>query len=138
MKIVRGFAMVLLGFLGITSIIGAVPMIVDPSGQWMHMPLSLLEHSPFRTFLIPGIILLLANGVLSLLVLVATTRRWPQYAWGVALQGCILTGWIVVEVILLRMAMWAHYFYGAIGLALILLGLLLTLEKPDSLRRSDR
>jgi hypothetical protein len=124
-KIVRGFAMVLLGFLGITSIIGAVPMIVDPSGQWMRMPLSLLEHSPFRTFLIPGIILLLANGVLSLLVLVATVRRRPQYAWGVALQGCILTGWIVVEVVLLRMAMWAHYLYGGIGLALIVLGLVL-------------
>jgi len=124
-KIVRGIAMALLGFLGITSIIGAVPLIVDPSGQLLRMPLSLLEHTPFHTFLIPGIILLLANGVLSLLVLAATARRWPQYAWGVALQGCILTGWIVVEVILLRMAMWAHYVYGAIGLALIVLGLVL-------------
>jgi hypothetical protein len=127
-KIVRGIAMALLGFLGLSSIVGAVPMIVDPSGQWMHMPLSLLAHSPFHTFLIPGIVLLLANGVLSLLVLLATARRWPPYPWGVALQGCILTGWIVVEVILLRMAMWAHYLYGAIGLALIVLGLVLARE----------
>jgi hypothetical protein len=89
------------------------------------MPLSLLRHSPFHTFLIPGIILLLANGVLSLLVLYATARRWPPYPWGVVLQGCILTGWIVVEVVLLRMAMWAHYLYGAIGLTLIVLGLVL-------------
>lgn len=131
-KIVRGIAMALLGFLGVSSIVGAVPMIVDPSGQWMHMPLSLLEHSPFHTFLIPGIILLLANGVLSLLVLVATARQWPQYAWGVALQGCILTGWIVVEVILLRTAMWAHYLYGGIGLALIVLGLVLARKSRNA------
>jgi hypothetical protein len=124
-KTLRGIAMTLLGFLGITSIIGAMPMIVDPSGQLLRMPLSLLQQSPFHTFLIPGIILLLANGLLSLVVLYATARRWPFYASGVALQGCILTGWILVEVILLRMAMWAHYVYGAIGLALIVLGLVL-------------
>ncbi len=128
MKIVRGISMAALGFLGITSIIGAVPLILDPSGQLMHMPLSLLEHSPFHTFLIPGNILLLANGVLSQLMLYATARRWPRYAEGVALQGCILTGWIVVEIILLRMAMWAHYVYGAIGLVLIVLGLVLARE----------
>jgi len=126
---VREIAMVLLGFLGVTSIMGAAPLILDPSGRMLRMPLSLLEHSPFRTFLIPGILLLLANGVLSLLVLTATTRRWSQYGRWVALQGCILTGWIVVEVILLQMAMWAHYFYGAIGLALIGAGLALTREK---------
>jgi hypothetical protein len=124
-KIVRGIAMAVLGFLCLSAIAGAVPMILDPSGGMMHMPLSLLEHSPFHTYLIPGIILLLANGVLSLLVLVATARRWPRYAWGVALQGCILTGWIVVEVILLHLLIWAHYLYGAIGLALIVLGLVL-------------
>jgi hypothetical protein len=131
-KTVRGIAMALLGFLGITSIIGAAPMIADPSGQLLRMPLSLLEHSPFHTFLIPGIILLLANGLLSLLILYATARQRPLYAWGVALQGCILTGWIVVEVILLRMAMWAHYFYGAIGLALIVLGLVLARENQTA------
>ncbi|MDR3726348.1 MAG: hypothetical protein P4K86_04825 [Terracidiphilus sp.] len=128
MKIVRGIAMAVLVFLCLSAIAGAVPMILDPSGRMMHMPLSLLEHSPFHTFLIPGIILLLANGVLSLVVLVAAARRWPRYAWAVALQGCILTGWIVVEVILLHLLIWAHYVYGAIGLALIVLGLVLARE----------
>src|SRR5271157_6029062 len=125
MKIVRGIAIAALVFLGISSIAGGVPMILSPSGELMHMPLSLLEHSPFHSYLIPGIILVLANGVLSFLVLYAAARRWTGYGWWVALQGCVLTGWIVVEVIMLRMAMWAHYFYGAVGLVLIVSGLAL-------------
>ena len=126
MKFVRAIAMVSLGFLGISSIVGAVPLILDPSGRLMHMPLVLLEHSPFHSFLIPGIILLLANGLLSLVVLHSAARRWARYGCWIAFQGCVIGGWIVIEVIMLRMAMWAHYFYGGIGLVLILAGLWLT------------
>lgn len=126
MKIVRRLAIGVLAFLGISSIVGAVPLILDPSGRLMHMPLVLLEHSPFRSFLIPGIILLLANGVLSLQVMYSAARRWSGYGWWVAFQGCVIGGWIVVEVIILRAAMWAHYFYLGIGLVLIVLGLMLT------------
>jgi hypothetical protein len=122
MKLVRAIALTALGFLSVTSVVGAIPMIVNPHGKPWQMPQSFLVHSPFNSFLIPGIILLLANGVLSLFVLVETVRRRNGYGWWVALQGCVLCGWIGVEVAILRMAIWPHYFYGAIGLALIVAG----------------
>jgi hypothetical protein len=129
MKLVRVLALVALGFLCVTAIVGAIPMILHPSGEPWQMPRSLLDHSPFHSFLIPGIILLLANGVLSLAILRAALRRCPGYGWWVVLQGCVLTGWILVEVAMLRFAIWPHYLYGGVGLMLIAAGLALTREK---------
>jgi hypothetical protein len=130
MKVLRGIAIAILGFLGVSAMVGAIPLILDPTGRMLSMPLSLLEHSPFHNYLIPGIILLMANGFLSLWVLYISARRRQGYGWWVAFQGCVIAGWIVVEMIMLRMAMWAHYVYLAVGIALILLGLAL---KRDNL-----
>jgi hypothetical protein len=53
------------------------------------MPQSLLRFSPFHSDLIPGIILLAANGLLSLWVLWLTVHRHADYGWWVAAQGCV-------------------------------------------------
>jgi peptidoglycan biosynthesis protein MviN/MurJ (putative lipid II flippase) len=68
---------------------------------------SLLQHSPFRSFPIPGIILFSAIGVLSCWVLWTTLQRQPGYGWSAA---------------------WPHYFYGAVALLLILSGMILVRE----------
>src|ERR1035437_5646956 len=111
MNFVRGIAIVVLGFMGVTAIIGAVPMLLHPSGEPWQMPQSFLQHSPFHSYLIPGIILLLAHGVFSFFVLYATVRLRSGYGCWVAFQGIVLAGWIAVEVAFLRFAAWPHYFY---------------------------
>lgn len=125
MKSVRAVAIVVLGFLGIGAVAGGIPMILDPSGRMMRLPQSFLDHSPFQTFLIPGIILLTANGLLSLSIMILALRRIRWYGWWVAFQGCVLTGWITVEVIMMRLVVWPHYLYWALGVALIAFGLAL-------------
>lgn len=125
---VRALAIAALGFLGIGAIAGGLMLILDPTGKRMGMPLSFLQHSPFHSFLIPGIILLVSNGLLSLLIMVAAIRRSSRYGWWVAFQGCVLTGWISVEVAMMRLAAWPHYIYWGLGLVLIALGLALTRE----------
>jgi len=122
MKIVHAAAIGLLGFLGITAIVGAVPLILYPQGDLMHMPLSMLQHSPFHSFLIPGIILLLVNGILSFIVLNQTLRRRKGYGWWVASQGCVLSGWIIIQVIMIQGISWLHFLYLAVGLMLIASG----------------
>jgi len=47
------------------------------------------------------------------------------YAWWVAAQGCILAGWLIVEIVMLRTMIWAHYLYGAVALTPIVAGLAL-------------
>jgi hypothetical protein len=128
MRIVRTIAIWTLALLGIGAIGGGVFMILDPASKVMGMPHRFLDHSPFQSFLIPGIILLLANGVLPLLIMFAAMRRSPGYGWWVAFQGCVLIGWISVEVVMLRVVDWPHYLYWAVGLMLIVSGLVLRRE----------
>src|ERR1035438_2565973 len=116
MKIVRAIALVTLAFLGVGAVAGGAILILDPSGKLLQMPLSILDHSPFHSFLIPGIILLVANGILSLLIMIPVIRRTPGNGLWVAFQGCVLTGWITIEVIMVRLAVWPHSVYWAIGL----------------------
>jgi hypothetical protein len=123
MKFARTSAIVLLVFLGLSGIAGGAPMIV--SSIWKtraFMPLNLLQHSPFHSYLIPGIILLVANGLLALWIVRLVIQRRPGYGLWTALQGCVLMGWLVVECIMLRLVIWPHYLYGAVALLLIVLG----------------
>lgn len=129
MKTVRILALIALGFLGITSVMGGLPLIVDPTGGLLHVPLILLKHSPFRSFLIPGIILFLANGLVSLVVFFATMRRTSGYGNMVATQGIVIAGWITVEVIFLRLVVWPHYVYWGVGLVLIGCGVILRRDR---------
>lgn len=119
-------------FLGITAIVGAVPMIRDASGEPWQMPQNMLRHSPFHSYLLPGVILLISNGVPSFAVLFMALRRSVRYGLWIALQGFVLAGWIGVEVLMLRFVMWPHYLYWAVALVLILCGLALRAEERVS------
>lgn len=132
MKAVRAVAVASLIFLGMTSLAGAIPLIVDPSGKLLSMPLSLLEHSPFRSFLIPGIILLTANCLLSFVVLRLALRKAARYGQWIALQGCVLAGWITIQIAMIRMVIWAHYVYLLVAAFLILCGWLLRSDEAES------
>ncbi len=122
-------ALITLGFLGVTAMMGGIPLILDPSGGILHMPLGLLEHSPFHDFLIPGIILLVGNGLLSFVIFVLALRRVARYGELVAFEGCVITGWITVEVILIRGVGWPHIVYWATGLVLIVCGVMLRRDR---------
>lgn len=89
------------------------------------MPLSMLEHSPFHSYLIPGILLLLGNGLLSLLVLLLTLHRIRHYGWWIVLQGSVLATWILAEFALLRLYFWPQGVYlGLAGLLVVTGGML--------------
>ena len=124
----RVIAMAALAFLGLSSLAGAIPMIVDPSGAALQMPLSLLQHSPFHSYLIPGILLFVFDGVLALWVLWLAMMAKPRCGLWTAFQGCVLLVWLVVECVMLRMVIWPHYLYGAVALVLVVSGLALRRE----------
>jgi hypothetical protein len=115
-------ALFLLLLNGIGAFIGSIPMILDPGGTTSNIPIRYLEHSPFSDFLIPGIILFLCNGVLSMFVFVALAYNWRFHGQLVSLQGVVLTGWIVVQVSMLRELNFLQISFGLIGIVLIALG----------------
>lgn len=129
MRLARLCTICLLAFLGLSSIAGAVPMIVSSLGMMAgYLPLSLLKNSPFHSYLIPGLILLTANGMLSLWVLWLVVKRKSAYGLWTSFQGCVLLGWIVVQCWMLGLVNWLHFVYGGIAVGLILLGSMLGRE----------
>lgn len=122
-KKLRTTAIVLLIFNGITALWGGGGLIYDPQGEFMQMPLELLMHSPFTTYLIPGIILFTMNGLLSIVIAIMVIRRYRHFPRLTILQGIILTGWLSVQIIMIR-AFYAplHVPYYLVGLGLISTG----------------
>ncbi|WP_440111549.1 hypothetical protein [Paenibacillus sp. QZ-Y1] len=126
------------GMLGIGAILGGIMLIIDPSGNMLKMPDSLLEHSPFANFLIPGIILLLVLGVLPVLIGVALLRRWQcalteklnlypdrYWAWTFSLYtGYALLIWIMVQVYWIQDVSIIHLLYFAWGMGIQVVTLL--------------
>ena len=125
MKKARIVAIVALIFTALSGVIGAIPLIVNPSGEPWSMPQSLLQYSPFRSYLVPGIILLIANGLSSLWALWMTVSRRPGFGWWVIVQGIVSLGWLIVEVAMLRLIVWPHYMYGAVAIVLVTSGIVL-------------
>lgn len=119
---------VVLGILQVFIGIGAVPadlmMILDPSGSSLGMPLSMLANTPFSNFLIPGIFLLMVNGIGSLLGGLASFRRY-RHADKIAIGlGTFLILWIAAQVWWMGLH-WLHIVYVVLGIVELVLGLML-------------
>ena len=79
------------------AIAGGVGLVRDPINN-IGMPLSVLEGSPFKDYLIPGLILLIVVGLFALLVLAGLLRRWKPAWWLSLASGGGLVIWIITEV----------------------------------------
>ncbi|MBL7882921.1 MAG: hypothetical protein JNL69_02555, partial [Bacteroidia bacterium] len=64
-RILKIISISLLVLTAINAAVAGVLFIIDPSGQKMGMSISYIKDSPFKSFLIPGIVLLIVNGLLN-------------------------------------------------------------------------
>ena len=122
-------------FLGVSAISGSVALVGNPSGASLHIPLSVLQYSPFDDFLIPGLILGTVFGLGSLVAVLALRVRpaWPlgtaltrftgeHWAWSAAVaMGLGQIIWIVTETVMLRGASWLGFVYGSLGVLIVVL-----------------
>lgn len=116
-KIIRIISIVLLLVNGTGAIYGGFQLMTDPSGSKLQMPLSFLEYSPFSDYLIPGIILFIVNGIFSFITLGLLIYKYAYYRWLVIIQGLLLSGWIIMQIILLQI------FYAPLHLTFLIVGL---------------
>ncbi|MEA1887512.1 MAG: hypothetical protein U9N72_09930 [Bacteroidota bacterium] len=131
MKGLRAFAIILLIFNGISASFGGIGLIASPDGSLMEMPLEWLASTPFKNYLIPGIILLTANGILSLVISILVIIKSRSYAILIVIQGLILTGWIIIQMLFINMFHWLHALYGIIGLLMITTGIFIRLRQGN-------
>ena len=109
----------LLIWLGVGALGGGAALVAKPDGSVMQMPLSMLAGSPFRDFLVPGLILGGFFGVGSLAVALIGVRRWriaPFLAFAI---GCGQIIWIVVELAIIKGVSILHpiFFLTGLGIA---------------------
>lgn len=138
-KLARNILIALLLFLGLSAIGGGAFLIISPSGKLIGgLPLSILEHSPFSDFLIPGIILFLILGIAPCLISMALIRK-PEikiaehfnlfkdmyWAWSFSIYVAFaLIIWIQVETIFVNGVSWLQTFYMLYAIPIIFVALL--------------
>jgi hypothetical protein len=102
---------------GVTATAGGLALALRPDGSLIKAPLDLLRHTPFQSFLVPGILLAGVVGLFNLLGGLWLARTRSQAAILVALTaGTLLTGWITVEMLLFRTVHWLQLFYLVVGM----------------------
>jgi uncharacterized membrane protein len=111
--------MVLLLVQGIGGAGGGAALIADVMG----MPTEYLAGSPFDSYLVPGLILLLVLGIFPLAVVVGMWRadRWAWY--GSFAVGCGLLIWLLVKITIIPFDV-LQVAFGVVGLAIVVLTLL--------------
>ena len=122
MNTLRLIAILLLIFNATGALFGGWSLIQDPTGSDLKLPLTYLEHSPFKDFFIPGLILFIVNGVFSVITIFWTGLQRRQYPWLIIIQGGILTSWIIAQMIMIREINYLHFIYGGLGLSLLWIG----------------
>jgi hypothetical protein len=118
----RIIAIILLFIVAINALAAGYAFMVDPSGSGIGISTDYIRHSPFNSFLIPGIVLFVANGLFSLFVAIIAIRKGWHYQDLIFLQGVILTSWIIVQVAMVRDFNWMHATCLLIGYVLTRFG----------------
>ena len=111
----------LISFIAITATLSGLLLISQPDGSILQLPLSLLEGSPFTTYLIPGVLLLVLVGIINLLAVFFNLKRDPsRYDWAMG-GGVSVDVWILAQLIIIQTVHWLHIIYFGIGLIVFLL-----------------
>lgn len=102
--------------------VGAIPVglmfLADPTGRLVQVPQGWIEATFFGSYLVPGLYLLLVNGLGMLALAVLTIRRHWIAPWLTGTLGVGLIIWILVEIVLLPATMFLTWVFLATGVVL--------------------
>ena len=106
--------------------LGAIPvgiqLITDPTGAGVGFPPGWIEATPFGSYLIPGLYLLLMNGLGMLVLAGLTVRRHWTAPWLTGILGAGLVIWIAVQLVVMPETSFLQAMFGAIGVVLVGIG----------------
>jgi hypothetical protein len=111
-------AVILEIFTGVLAIPVGLMFLADPTGKAIGVPQGWIEATVFGSYLIPGLYLLLVNGLGMLLLAVLTVLRHPVAPWLTGVLGIGLMIWIAVQVLVMPETMILQPLFFAVGLAM--------------------
>lgn len=141
----RGALIVTDGFAAASALFGGLEL---ETGWPTQFPTSMLQGTPFSSFLVPGLLLGIVVGGSAAIATVATVRSASAGAWWSLVAGSIMAGWIVGEVLILDVFAGSNQpfspyfllqpFYFVVGIAMAALALRVVPGGWRELARSAR
>ncbi|HET9136521.1 MAG TPA: hypothetical protein VFO76_07785 [Candidatus Kapabacteria bacterium] len=104
---------------------GGLNLMTHPDGSSIALPYEYIKTTAFKDYFIPGLILLLANGVFDLLVCAAIVARIKRYPLLIISAGVILGIWLLVQIIIIQILYYLQFILALDALGMILCGWLL-------------
>jgi len=117
---------ILLFLVGLNALAAGYSFMAEPSGKDIGISTDYLKDSPFENYFVPGLVLFCFNGVLSMLTAILAIKQWRYYPQLIVVQGCILLGWIMIQVAMVKDFNLLHFVCAAIGIVLLMSGRILT------------
>lgn len=105
-------------FTGVMAIPVGLLFLSDPTGKAIGVPQGWIEATVFGSYAVPGLYLLLVNGLGMLALAVLTVVRHPIAPWLTGALGVGLMVWIAVQVLVMPETMFLQPIFFAVGLAL--------------------
>lgn len=119
------------------AIFGGVSLMTDPSGESIHLPITLLEGTIFNSYIIPGVVLFLLLGFFPLFLIFPLILKpnWPiidglniykgyHWAWTYTIYTAImLIIWINVQMMILGTGSIIQGAFGLVGVLILILAL---------------
>ena len=119
MKTILSF---MVGLVAISALLSGILMVIRPDGSLLGIPLSLLDTTPIHDYSIPGVLLsLLVGGIHGAALVLLVLNKPAKFTLSVV-AGLVLTGWILIQIVLIHQINWLHLTFLGMGLLIILLG----------------
>lgn len=107
---------------GLLALPAGVSLVLDPSGSGIGFDSSLLASTPFKDYLLPGLLMLFGNGLCHILgALVSLKLHRYSGMLGIALGFCLIM-WVIIQVYYVGILHGLQHIFVVLGLAEILLG----------------
>jgi hypothetical protein len=110
-------------FNGLSGVLGGYMLITDPTGSSLNIPVGWLAGTPFNSYLIPGIVLFILNGIGNLGGAYFTIKHYRRAAEVAIIFGVIMMVWIISQVSFIGFRSFLQPLYFLTGLAQASVGL---------------
>lgn len=85
---------------GVLAVLSGLALVVRSDGRWLRLPIELLDHTPFGSYLIPGLVLAGVVGGVQLWAGRSVWRLQPGHLSHAAIAAAILGGWIAAQALM--------------------------------------
>jgi hypothetical protein len=115
--------------MGITAFGGGLALLAGMMDAWL--PITWLQHSPFATYRLPALALIVLVGGSNLLAATLLMARSCSGTMASIVAGMSLIVFEIVEAMVIGTRMWLQVFCAVLGLIILLLALWPHAMEPD-------